>query len=118
MIYTREVLQKRLASFLREAGKQASYANFAAIAGDPHTMEYMVAHRPHSAGDAVREAKRLCSERYVSCQLFTIGGTVVFGLPRERIDAIIDQYERDVTLAHQPGDTPPEAVIGNERLLP
>jgi hypothetical protein len=91
-IYAREVLDKRLDFF-----RQSPFTDFKAIVGNPDTTQYSMAYGRASASDAVQEAMRTCTEQYAPCQIFAVGAAIVFDLPQERIDQIIEQYQRDVS---------------------
>jgi hypothetical protein len=96
--YAREVLEKKLEFF-----RQPSYANFKAVAGNPDIMTYgfSLSYGRASANDAVQEALRTCSEQFTSCQIFAVGDVVVFGMSRERIDLLVEEYQRDVDASRQ-----------------
>lgn len=94
--YVREVLLKKLEFF-----KQPQYTNFKAIAGNPDSMLFSMSYGRESAAEAMREAMRACTERYKSCQVFAVGDIIVFGLPQEQVDAIVDEYQRIVGASRQ-----------------
>jgi Zn-dependent protease with chaperone function len=96
--YAREVLEKKLEFF-----RQPSYADFKAVAGNPDIMTYglSLSYDRTSANDAVQEALRTCSEQFAPCQIFAVGDVVVFGMPQERIDQLVEEYQRDVDAARQ-----------------
>jgi Zn-dependent protease with chaperone function len=95
-LYIRKVMEKKLEFF-----RQAPYTDFKAIAGNPETMQYSMAYARASARDAVQEAMRSCAEQNAPCQLFAVGEVMVFGLPQQRIDQIIEQYQRDASASRE-----------------
>lgn len=78
-------------------------ADFKAVAGNPDIMTYglSLSYDRTSANDAVQEALRTCSEQFAPCQIFAVGDVVVFGMPQERIDQLVEEYQRDVDAARQ-----------------
>jgi Zn-dependent protease with chaperone function len=94
--YVREVLLKKLEFF-----KQPQYTNFKAIAGNPDSMLFSMSYGRESAAEAMQEAMRTCTEQYKSCQVFAVGDTIVFGLPQEQIDGIVNEYQQTVGASRQ-----------------
>jgi hypothetical protein len=87
--YVREALVKKLAFF-----KEPTYTDFKAIAGNPDTMRFSMSYSRGSAVESTEVAMRTCTEQYKTCQLFAVGNTIVFGLPKEQVEEIVSEYQR------------------------
>jgi hypothetical protein len=52
--------------------------------------------------EAVQDAMRSCDQFFAPCQLFMVGSVIVFGLPQQRVDQIISDYQRNAAPSPEP----------------